>query len=392
MIGGPQLATQGTAVNYPPPGQPGQPGQPATVPRLPSIVASSFVVADAGTGQVLAARDPHGRYLPASTLKVLTAISMLPVLSPDTTTVASPDVMKTVPNVAGLVPGQPYKISDLFTALLTISANDAAIALVEASGSYAKGIALMNAEATHLRADDTHAVNPNGLNAPGQLTSAYDLALIARQALSSPAFMHYDEVRTAPFLVKPGKSETLYNQNTLLTNYPGGIGGKIGWTSAAGATYVGLARRGDVTLIATLLHCPSLTEITSAEKLLTWGFAVDGKIAPVGTLVNPLTSSAPRRTAPQAGRASAPDQARRTATPNAPSLTTIVASAFTVVAVIVAGWGLYSIRRRRRRVVRRPAGGRRSPETRPERAAPRPDGDATVRRRAGNRSARGPRP
>ena len=96
----------------------------ARLPRLPNVTASSFVVADAGSGQVLAAKDAHGRFLPASTLKVLTAVALLPVLRPDATTIASRRAASTEPNVAGLVAGQPYKISDLFTALLTISAVD----------------------------------------------------------------------------------------------------------------------------------------------------------------------------------------------------------------------------------------------------------------------------
>jgi serine-type D-Ala-D-Ala carboxypeptidase (penicillin-binding protein 5/6) len=183
--------------------------------------------------------------------------------------------------------GRAYKISDLFTALLTISANDAAIALTQATGSFSKGMALINAEARHLQADDTVAVDPNGLDARGQHTSAYDLALIARQALRIPAFLRYDQTITARFVVARRKAETLFNQNTLLITYPGAIGGKIGWTSAAGATYIGMARRHGVTLIVTLLHCPALTEIGSGEKLLSWGFATDGKVNPVGTLVGP---------------------------------------------------------------------------------------------------------
>ncbi len=93
---------------------------------------------------------------------------------------------------------------------------------------------------------------------------------------------------SARFVVARRKAVQLYNQNSLLTTYPGAVGGKIGWTSAAGATYVGMATRHGVTLIVTLLHCPALTEITSAEKLLNWGFAAEGKVTPVGTLAGPL--------------------------------------------------------------------------------------------------------
>ena len=339
-IGGAQLAGHGVIADYP----------SGSVPRLPAIQASAFVVADADTGQVLAAKDPHGWYRPASTLKVLTAIALIPVLSPNATVVASEQATSTVPNVAGLVTGRAYQISDLFTALLTISANDAAIALAQAAGSFSKGMALINSEARHLQADDTTAADPNGLDAPGQHTSAYDLALIARQALRMPAFLKYDQTITAPFVVARHKAETLFNQNSLLTRYPGAIGGKIGWTSAAGATYIGMARRHGVTLIVTLLRCPALTEINSAEKLLNWGFSVDGKVTPVGTLVGPVQPPAASHAASRVGRPAATRAAEAAVHPQrAASPSVLAAAAFSGVAVIVAGLGFAYTRRQRSR-------------------------------------------
>ncbi len=74
----------------------------------------------------------------------------------------------------------------------------------------------------------------------------------------------------------------------MLGSYPGDIGGKIGWTTASEATFIGWARRGGHTLIVTIMHCVPLTEMTYAAKLLTWGFAMDGHVRPVGTLVPPL--------------------------------------------------------------------------------------------------------
>jgi D-alanyl-D-alanine carboxypeptidase (penicillin-binding protein 5/6) len=348
VIGGAQLSGRGVLVNYP----------SRAVPRLPKIKASAWVIADAGTGQVLAAKDPHGWYRPASTLKVLTAISLIPALNPNATVVASKQATTVSPNIVGLMRGHSYKVSDLFTALLTISANDAAMALAQATGSLSQGMAVINAEARHLQADDTVAVTPNGLDAPGQHTSAYDLALFARQGLQMPAFLKYDQTTSGQFRISKKKSVGLWNQNTLLATYPGALGGKIGWTSAAGATYVGMARRHGVTLIVSLLHCPALTEITAGKSLLNWGFAVDGKVRPVGTLVGSkqppaatpaaatpaAATPAPSRPTVTAERADRPDRAQSVG--SGPSV--LATAGFSCVALLVAGTGFAYNRRRSR--------------------------------------------
>jgi serine-type D-Ala-D-Ala carboxypeptidase (penicillin-binding protein 5/6) len=281
-VGGPLMASRGEVVH-----EPARGARP-----LPSIPASAWVVANADTGQVLAAKDPHGQFGPASTLKVLTAVTLIPLLNPDGMIVASKLATSQQPASAGLITGRAYRVSDLFRALLLISANDAAVTLAQSTGSLARGMALINGEARHLQAYDVVAKLPNGLPAAGQVTSAYDEALIARQALAIPAFMRYDSTLAARLELAPGHWETLVNQNYLLTRYRGGIGGKIGWTVSSEATYVGLARRNGVTLIATVLHCTSLQEITSAEQLLNWGFAMNGRISPVGRLVAPLATTA----------------------------------------------------------------------------------------------------
>jgi D-alanyl-D-alanine carboxypeptidase (penicillin-binding protein 5/6) len=343
VIGGAQLSGRGVLANYP----------SGAIPRLPKIKASAWVIADAGTGQVLAAKDPHGWYRPASTLKVLTAISLIPALNPNATVVASKQATTVSPNIVGLMRGHSYKVSDLFTALLTISANDAAMALAQATGSLSQGMAVINAEARHLQADDTVAVTPNGLDAPGQHTSAYDLALFARQGLQMPAFLKYDRTTSGQFRISKKKSVGLWNQNTLLATYPGALGGKIGWTSAAGATYVGMARRHGVTLIVSLLHCPALTEITAGKSLLNWGFAVDGKVRPVGTLVGPkrppAPTPAPLRPAVTAQRADRPDRAQSVG--SGPSV--LATAGFSGVALLVAGIGFAYTRRQRSAAQRR---------------------------------------
>ncbi|MGO9295807.1 MAG: D-alanyl-D-alanine carboxypeptidase family protein [Streptosporangiaceae bacterium] len=356
-VGGARLASPGVVVNYP----------ARSARRVPRVPARAWVIADAGTGQVLAAKDAHGEFPPASTLKVLTAITLIPRLNPGALVRASRQATSVVPNVVGLIRGRQYRVAALFRALLMISANDAAVALAQATGSYSRGIGLMNAEAHRLQAYDVLAKDPNGLPAAGQHVSAYDLALIARQALRSPAFMRYDSTLVARFLVRPRHKVTLVNQNTLLTDYRGGIGGKIGWTEAAHATYIGLARRHGVTLIVTLLHCTPLQEITSGERLLNWGFATDGKVAPVGTLVPPRpaarpaaagASPSPAATAarsaaaakPGPGRAARAGAAAGTAGSASPGLPVApLAIAAGCVAAVAVGLGWLARRQRRRR-------------------------------------------
>jgi serine-type D-Ala-D-Ala carboxypeptidase (penicillin-binding protein 5/6) len=308
-VGGADLVSSGIVVHYP----------SSRSPKLPAVPAAAYVIADADTGQVLAAKNAHGEFPPASTLKVLTAITLIPLLNPNAMVTASKDAADTEPNDAGLIVGHSYQVAQLFRALLLISANDAAVALTEATGSLQHGMALINAEAHHLQAYDVLARDPNGLPYAGQVVSAYDEALIARQALRIPAFMTYDSTLSDRFEVKPRHWETLLNQNYLLTHYRGGIGGKIGWTMRAQATYIGLARRNGKTLIVTILHCTPLQEITSAERLLNWGFNVDGKVKPVGVLVPPLPATSTHASSARPAAKSAQHTARPTGSPAATS-------------------------------------------------------------------------
>jgi serine-type D-Ala-D-Ala carboxypeptidase (penicillin-binding protein 5/6) len=335
VVGGPQLAGRGVIVNYPARG----------TRKLPRIPASAYLVADATTGQVLAAKDPHGHFLPASTLKILTADALMPVLNPARTVVTSHMAAVVTASRVGLIQGHRYRVADLFRALLLISANDAAISLAQAAGSYHRGVAMMNAEARHLQADDTVAVRPNGLNARGQHTSAYDLALFARQALRMPEFVRIERLHVAKFPLYRRAKVNLWNQNSLLGSYPGDMAGKIGWTSQARATYIGWARRGGHTLIVTLMHCTPLTEMVFAAKLLNWGFAMDGKVRPVGQLAAPLPARPAGHPVPPRP-ATAPRVARQVRASGFPAIPVAAgAAALLVVAALVAGIVTVVVRR-----------------------------------------------
>jgi serine-type D-Ala-D-Ala carboxypeptidase (penicillin-binding protein 5/6) len=281
-IGGPLLGTRGVVME-----------RLAGAPALPSgLTATSWLVADADTGEVLAARAPHAHHLPASTLKVLTAVTLLPRLDPTMVVRATYDDAAVDGSKVGLVPGMRYSVDTLFASMLVVSANDAAGALAEAAGGTRATVAAMNATAHRLRAYDTHARTPSGLDATSETTSAYDLALIARAGLRMPAFRHYVQIVTDHVPAPHHKRFQIYTHNQLLTSYRGMIGGKNGYTVAASATYVGAARRHGHTILISLMHAPP-NFWSQAEKLLDWGFAADGKVVPVGQLVDP-ESAAPQ--------------------------------------------------------------------------------------------------
>ena len=276
-VGGPLLTGSGVVVH------PGS-GAP-TLPR--GLTAAGWLVADADTGEVLAAKAPHVRFLPASTLKTLTAVTLIPRLDPDSTVRVSYRDAVVEGSKVGLVPGHEYSVRTLFTSLLVVSGNDAAGALAEAAGGMRHTVRLMNTEAQRLQALDTVARTPSGLDAPGESTSAYDLALIARAGLALPDFRDYVGTVRSRVPAPHHKHFQIYTHNRLLTSYKGAIGVKNGYTVAAQATYVGAATRGGHTMIVTLLHAQPYFW-NEARALLNWGFAARGQVTPVGSLVAPV--------------------------------------------------------------------------------------------------------
>ncbi|MEV0236550.1 D-alanyl-D-alanine carboxypeptidase [Nonomuraea sp. NPDC050786] len=271
---------------------------PEGVKKPPKNEATSFVIADVDTGDVLAAKDAHGRYLPASTLKTLTAVTLIPKLDKNRRVRPSENACNQEGTAVGLSPKTTYKVDDLFRALLMSSGNDAAMALAETNGGLARTMSDMNAEAKRLQAYDTVAKTPSGLDKPGQSSSAYDLALIARAGLANPAFRGYISTKTANFPAPKGHYE-ISNHNKLLWRYKGMIGIKNGWTSKALGSFVGAATRDGHTIVVSIMRHEGYFW-DEVAKLLDWGFSVRGKVTPVGKLVDPLPDpqAAPRASAP----------------------------------------------------------------------------------------------
>jgi D-alanyl-D-alanine carboxypeptidase (penicillin-binding protein 5/6) len=358
-VGGDDLDTRGTVVAD-------------GAPPLPDgLTAAGWLVADADTGAVLAARDPHGRYYPASTLKTLTLLTLAPLLDPARVVTGTVEDENVEGSRVGLVAGGQYSVALLFQALILQSGNDAANALARAAGGVNVTVAAMNETAERLGAYDTVAGTPSGLDVAGQSTSPYDLALIFRALIENPD--------TAAVLVTPtaemppvgdrSPGYQIQSQNPLLGRYPGDLGGKTGFTDAARHTYVTAAERDGRRLVVSVMDTENvpLRAADQAVLLLDWGFAVPGGAHGAGRLVRPseLTATATPTATPAAitrprpspeGGAGATGADRRGRSPLVPAV--LACGAVLIVAATMVG---------RRRAVRHP----------PAEGPPPPPGDAS---------------
>jgi D-alanyl-D-alanine carboxypeptidase (penicillin-binding protein 5/6) len=237
-------------------------------------------------------------------------------------------------------------VSKLFTAMLMVSANDAADALSQAAGGTRATLARMNAEAHHLQANDTVAKTPSGLDGTGESSSAYDLALIAKAGLALPDFRRYVSTVKSRMPALHGKHFQIYTHNELLTTYPGDIGVKNGYTVAAEGTDVQAATRHGQTILVTLMHAnPDFWPM--ARSLLNWGFKANGKVDPIGRLVGPLQPKPAAAELPQPARAAPAATTTRTRSTASLGLILLAVSAV-LVAIILT---MQTRRRRRRRTV-----------------------------------------
>lgn len=265
-------------------------------PRVPEVSALSWVVADAGTGDVLAAHDAHRRLPPASTLKTLFALTVLPALPGGIRHEVSTDDLSGIgpgSSLVGVVEGHRYRVSDLWNGVFLNSGNDAVHVLAALTGGWSATATRMQAEARALGARDTHVRSPDGYDAPDQVSSAYDLAVFGRAGLRNPDFARYCATVDAMFPGMNGDSYGIMNTNRLLTGadgvepYPGLIGIKNGYTSNAGNTLIAAARRDGRTLVVTVMNPQEgggHAVYEEARSLLDWGFEAAGRVEPVGSL------------------------------------------------------------------------------------------------------------
>jgi D-alanyl-D-alanine carboxypeptidase (penicillin-binding protein 5/6) len=282
-VGGADLATSGLIV-------------PPSSRKPPAVTATSWLVADLDSGAVLGGCGPHVYGTPASVQKLLLVATVLPKLDPDRVVKITAKDLSIEPgsSAVGLLQGGKYSVKTLWLGLLLNSGNDAANTLARIGGGtkgVAGTVAAMNAEAKRLGAFQTHAVTPSGLDGPGQFTSAYDLALIARACFEHDDFKRYALTERTQIPAQPPRTKRgfqIQNENKLIYNYAGALGGKTGFTTLARHSYVGAAERGGRRLVVTLLGAEAYPQRgwQQGASLLDWGFSLP-EDASVGQLVQP---------------------------------------------------------------------------------------------------------
>ncbi|WP_405483891.1 D-alanyl-D-alanine carboxypeptidase family protein [Streptomyces sp. NBC_00009] len=332
-------------------------------PDAPDVSALSWTVTDVGTGNLLAAKAPHLRLAPASTLKTLFALALLPQLPAATEhTAVTADIDDVAPgsSLVGVHEGTSYTVGDLWRGVFLSSGNDAVHTLARLNGGMDLTLARMQATANRLGAHDTSVRSADGFDTPGQYSSAYDLSLFAKAGLQNPDFRRYCGTKSAQFPAAGGPdSFGIQNTNRLLVGshgvepYPGLIGVKNGYTSEAGNTLVAAATRHNRTILITIMNPQDNSAnavYEESRELLDWGFDAAPQAVTAGQLRESASPAAPRH--PEAAHHGAGAAQASTSGDASSGLTRHLEAAVALLSLACVPFVLKAVRRRRRRSAR----------------------------------------
>lgn len=218
------------------------------------VNAKAAVVIDSATEKILYAKNPHWRLQPASTTKLVTAMVSMDRLNPDSIITISENAANTPSVSPRLRAGEKYSVKEMLYLALMRSVNSAAVALAEATaGSEDRFVTMMNEKVALLGAENTWFANASGLPGPGQYITAFDLAKIMKEAIKYPLIREAINTRTKDIYSEGGRRLVVRNTNHLLWTDDNLIGGKTGYTRAAGHCLVCAAQKGENTLITAVL-------------------------------------------------------------------------------------------------------------------------------------------
>ena len=249
----------------------------------PAVKSESYVVMDVKTGQVLAQKEAHKQMFPASITKILTCALALQNGSPQDIHTMSYEATHSIgygTTHIALTENERVTVADLLNATMIESANDAANGLAEyVAGGLGEFSDMMNQKAAELGATNTHFTNAHGLHDKAHYTTAYDMALITRWALTVDGFrtLFGAEKYTIPPTNKQPQKRNIGTHHHMLVQskyyYEGTAGGKLGWTPEARHTLVTLAKRGDMELICVVMKTTAqYDKYVDAAALLDYCF------------------------------------------------------------------------------------------------------------------------
>lgn len=251
------------------------PYSPAQAAEAPEVSAQSAILISGDDGSVLFEKNAHERLAMASTTKIMTALLTLEeaARSGDQALNVTEEMVRVEGSSMGLQAGDRLTLSNLTAGMLLASGNDAANAAALFLGGSQEGFAeQMNARAAQIGMEESHFVTPSGLDDEAHYSTAYDMALLAREAMGNEAFADIaaSAVRQVEFL-EPARKVSYSNHNKLLRLYEGCIGVKTGFTKKAGRCLVSAARREGTTLIAVTLNAPD--DWNDHMALFDYGFS-----------------------------------------------------------------------------------------------------------------------
>jgi D-alanyl-D-alanine carboxypeptidase (penicillin-binding protein 5/6) len=240
----------------------------------PDVKAASVLVFDVKTGGILFQKNADAPRAPASTQKLLTALILAEEGGLERSVVVQQSDTQAEPTKLGFKAGDVYTRRELLTVLLVHSTNDGALALArDNAGSIPAFAEKMNRKAALLGMNNSHFVNPNGLPAPGQYSTARDMARLARTAYANGLIRSIVSIKELPFRYADGHVRVFKNTNRVLQNYPLCNGMKTGTTDAAGRCLIASGTNGGRDIIVVVLGDTSKSIWRDAYFLLAWGLA-----------------------------------------------------------------------------------------------------------------------
>ncbi len=236
------------------------------------LSAQSAILIEAETGRVLYSKNSGKRMGMASTTKIMTALVALDKYNPADIITASYKAANTEGSSIYLKSGEKMSLEHVLYGLMLASGNDAAVAIAEHIGKNEYTFAqYMNNKAINLGLKDTHFENPNGLSHENHYTTAYDLAMITREAMKNEIFREIVSTKNKVLKSLSGENDRyIKNHNKLLWQYENCVGVKTGFTKKDGRCLVSAATKNNVNLIAVTLNAPN--DWSDHEKMLDYGF------------------------------------------------------------------------------------------------------------------------